>query len=129
MAELIPRRILFGNPERVSPRISPNGTSLAWIAPHNEVLNVWTAPVGPDGVDWDSAQVVTNDTDRGIRVFRWAHDGRHLLYLQDTGGDENVCLYEVDLSTMEYRDFTPFDFFLTDTVATEKDLPDEVLVG
>ena len=85
MAELIPRRVLFGNPERVSPRISPNGTSLAWIAPHNEVLNVWTAPVGPDGVDWDSAQVVTNDTDRGIRVFRWAHDGRHLLYLQDTG--------------------------------------------
>jgi len=24
-------------------------------------LNVWTAPVGTDGVDWDSAQVVTND--------------------------------------------------------------------
>jgi len=94
MAELIPRRILFGNPERVSPRISPNGTSLAWIAPHNEVLNVWTAPVGPEGVDWDSAQVVTNDTDRGIRVFLWAHDGRHLLYLQDTGGDENWRLYD-----------------------------------
>ena len=50
MAELIPRRILFGNPERISPRISPNGASLAWIAPHNGVLNVWTAPVGPDGL-------------------------------------------------------------------------------
>ena len=35
--------------------------------------------------------------DRGIRVFVWAHDGRHLLYLQDTGGDENWRLYAVDL--------------------------------
>ena len=44
MAELIPRRILFGNPERVSPRISPDASTLAWIAPHEGVLNVWTAP-------------------------------------------------------------------------------------
>jgi len=129
MAELIPRRILFGNPERISPRISPNGTSLAWIAPHDGVLNVWTAPVGPDGVDWDSAQVVTNDTDRGIRVFRWAHDGRHLLYLQDTGGDENWRLYDVDLTTMQHRDLTPFEGVQAQILATEKDLPDEVLVG
>jgi dipeptidyl aminopeptidase/acylaminoacyl peptidase len=129
MAELIPRRILFGNPERISPRISPNGASLAWIAPHNDVLNVWTAPVGPDGVDWDAAQVVTNDTDRGIRVFLWAHDGRHLLYLQDTGGDENWRLYDVDVTTMQHRDLTPFEGVQAQILATEKDLPDEVLVG
>jgi hypothetical protein len=48
MAELIPLPVLFGNPERVSPRISPDGTQLAWIAPHDGVLNVWVAPVGPD---------------------------------------------------------------------------------
>lgn len=49
MAELIPREILFGNPERVSPHISPDGTRLAWIAPHDGVLNVWVAPLGPSG--------------------------------------------------------------------------------
>ena len=129
MAELIPRRILFGNPERISPRISPNGASLAWIAPHDGVLNVWTAPVGPDGVDWDSAQVVTDDADRGIRVFQWAHDGRHLLYLQDTGGDENWRLYDVDVTTMRRRDLTPFEGVQAQILAAEKDLPDEVLVG
>src|SRR6266704_3680645 len=129
MAELIPRRVLFGNPERVSPRISPNGTSLAWIAPHNGVLNVWTAPVGADGVDWDSARVVTGDTDRGIRVFAWAHDGRHLLYLQDTGGDENWRLYDVDLSTMARRDLTPFEGVQAQMLATEKKHPTEVLVA
>jgi dipeptidyl aminopeptidase/acylaminoacyl peptidase len=129
MAELIPRRVLFGNPERISPRISPNGTSLAWIAPHDGVLNVWTAPVGAEGVDWDSATVVTNDTDRGIRVFRWAHDGRHLLYLQDTGGDENWRLYDVDLHTMQRRDLTPFEGVQAQILATEKKHPSEVLVG
>jgi dienelactone hydrolase len=129
MAELIPRRVLFGNPERVSPRISPNGASLAWIAPHNGVLNVWTAPVGADGVDWDSARVVTDDADRGIRVFRWAHDGRHLLYLQDTGGDENWRLYDVDLHTMQRRDLTPFEGVQAQILATEKKYPSEVLVG
>ena len=129
MAELIPRRVLFGNPERVSPRISPNGSSLAWIAPHDGVLNVWTAPVGAGGVDWDAAQVVTGDTDRGIRVFRWAHDGRHLLYLQDSGGDENWRLYDVDLATMARRDLTPFEGVQAQILATEKKYPTEVLVG
>src|SRR4029077_3766696 len=100
MAELIPRRVLFGNPERVSPHISPDGTRLAWIAPHEGGLNVWVAPMGGDGADWPGAQVVRDDTDRGIRMFAWAHDGRHLLYLQDTGGDENWRLHDVDLATM-----------------------------
>jgi dipeptidyl aminopeptidase/acylaminoacyl peptidase len=129
MAELIPRRVLFGNPERISPRISPNGASLAWIAPNDGVLNVWVAPVGADGVDWDSARVVTDDTDRGIRIFEWAHDGRHLLYLQDTGGDENWRLYDVDLDTMARRDLTPFEGVQALILATEKKYPTEVLVG
>ena len=109
MADLIPRVVLFGNPERISPHISPDGTRLAWIAPHDGVLNVWVAPLGSGGVDWAAAQVVTDDTDRGIRMFGWAHDGRHLVYLQDTGGDENWRLHDVDLETMHRRDLTPFD--------------------
>ncbi len=130
MVELIPRRVLFGNPERVSPRISPEGTRLAWIAPHEGILNVWIAPASPEtGVDWDRAQVVTDDTERGIRQFAWAHDGRHLLYLQDTGGDENWRLHDVDLDTMQRRDLTPFDGVQTQLVAMERKFPTEVLVA
>ena len=129
MAELIPRRVLFGNPERISPSISPEGTRLAWIAPHDGVLNVWVAPVSGDGVDWPAAQVVTNDTDRGIRMFAWAHDGRHLLYLQDTGGDENWRLHDIDLATMQRRDLTPFGGVRTELIADEKKFPTEILIG
>jgi dipeptidyl aminopeptidase/acylaminoacyl peptidase len=130
MVELIPRKVLFGNPERVSPRLSPDGTRLAWIAPQDGVLNVWLAPVSPQtGVDWDRAEVVTDDADRGIRQFAWAHDNRHLLYLQDTGGDENWRLHDVDLATMQRRDLTPFDGVQTQIVAIERDFPAEVLIG
>ena len=129
MVDLIPREVLFGNPERVSPHISPDGSQLAWIAPRDGVLNVWVAPVGADGVDWDGAKVVTDDTDRGVRVFAWARDGRHLLYLQDTGGDENWRLYDVDMETMARRDLTPFDGIQARIIATRKSHRDEVLVG
>ncbi len=132
MVDLIPRNVLFGNPERVSPHISPDGTRLAWIAPRDGVLNVWVAPIGasgPSGVDWDAATVVTDDTDRGIRMFAWARDGRHLLYLQDTGGDENWRLYDVDMDTMARRDLTPFDGIQARIIATRKSHRDEMLVG
>src|SRR5687767_1378923 len=101
---LIPRRVLFGNPERMSPRVSPDGTRLAYIAPHEGVLNVFVGPL--DG----EAAVVTDDRDRGIRFFDWAHDNRHLVYAQDKGGDENWRLYSVDITGEEgVRDLTPFD--------------------
>jgi dipeptidyl aminopeptidase/acylaminoacyl peptidase len=130
MVELIPREVLFGNPERISPRLSPDGTRLAWIAPKDGVLNVWLAPVSPQtGVDWDGAEVVTDDTDRGIRQFAWAHDNKHLIYLQDTGGDENWRLHDVDLGTMQRRDLTPFDGVQTQIVAIERDFPAEILIG
>jgi len=88
MVDLIPRTVLFGNPERVSPRLSPDGRQLAWVAPDDGVLNVSVAPARDGsqlakasglGIDWAAAVVVTDDRDRGIRTFTWAHDGRHIL--------------------------------------------------
>jgi len=142
MVDLIPRSVLFGNPERTSPEISPDGGSLAWIAPRDGVLNLWVAPIGgsggtggpggsggESGVDWAAARPVTEDTDRGIRAFAWARDGRHVLYVQDVGGDENWRLYDVDPDTLERRDLTPFEGIHATIIGTSKRRPDEVLVG
>ena len=133
MVDLIPRNVLFGNPERTGPEISPDGGSLAWIAPRDGVLNLWVAPIGgkgsEGGVDWDAAQPVTEDTDRGIRAFAWARDGQHVLYVQDVGGDENWRLYDVDPRTLERRDLTPFEGIHATIIGTSKRRPDEVLVG
>jgi dipeptidyl aminopeptidase/acylaminoacyl peptidase len=90
---LIPRDVLFGNPERVSPALSPDGRRLGFIAPVNGVLNVWVGPADAPG----DARPVTNDRGRGIRVFAFCHDDRTLLFLQDTDGDEDWRLYALDL--------------------------------
>jgi len=39
--KLIPREVLFGNPDKASPRISPDGARLAYLAPMDGLLNVW----------------------------------------------------------------------------------------
>jgi len=129
MVQLIPRSVLFGNPERTSPQISHDGSSLAWIAPRDGVLNVWVAPIGPAGADWAAARAVTDDRDRGVRVFGWAWDGRHLLYVQDVGGDENWRLYDVDLETGARRDLTPYEKIHATIIGSSKRRPAEVLVG
>ena len=132
MTDLIPRTVLFGNPERTLPQLSPDGTRLAWIAPHDDVLNVWVAPLriaSDNAVDFAAARAVTDDTDRGIRSYAWAWDGRHLMYVQDTGGDENWRLYDVDVATLARRVLTPFDGVQAQIIATRKSHRDEVLVG
>jgi dipeptidyl aminopeptidase/acylaminoacyl peptidase len=121
---LIPREVLFGNPERVLPRVSPDGGRLAYVAPVAGVLNVWVGPIGSDDF-----QPVTDDRERGIRQYFWAHDDRHLLYLQDKGGDENWRLYDVNLVTGAIRDLTPFEGVQAQVVEVSKHHPDRILVG
>src|SRR5512136_54461 len=102
---LIPRQVLFGNPDRASVALSPNGAHIAYLAPREGVLNVWVAP----REDLAAAHPVTRDTGRGIRFYGWAYTNRHILYIQDKNGDENWRLYSVDLTTDEVKDLTPFE--------------------
>ncbi|MDQ1419151.1 MAG: hypothetical protein QOJ52_1113 [Acidimicrobiaceae bacterium] len=124
-APLVPRRVLFGNPERFSPRVSPDGTQLGWIAPDEGILNVFVAPLD----DLKSAAPVTKDRERGIRAFFWAHDNRHLLYVQDKGGDENWRVYAVDLIDGGVRDLTPFEGVQAQVIEVSKHFPERILVG
>ena len=125
-AELVPRDVLFGNPEYAAPSVTPDGSKLAYLKPVNGVLNAWvrSATGGDD-------RVVTEDTYRGIRQIFWAEDSKTLLYLQDDGGDENFHLFAVDVSKegSKARDLTPFDGAKAQNVITNKRFPDELLVA
>jgi dipeptidyl aminopeptidase/acylaminoacyl peptidase len=123
---LIPREVLFGNPERIGPRLSPDGERLAFLAPKDGVLNVWVGPVGAPLEDFGP---VTDDRKRGIRVCFWAEDNQHIVYLQDEGGDENWRVHAVDASTKEDRDLTPFDDVRAQIVDKSRHFPDTLLVA
>ena len=101
---LIPRALLFGNPTRSNPQISPDGHHLSFIAPLDGVLNIWVAPID----DLANAVPVTRDRKRGIRFQFWPHLASHLCYLQDEDGDENHHLFSVPAAGGDPRDLTPF---------------------
>ncbi len=121
---LIPRRALFGNPGRSAPRISPDGRHLAWTAPRDGVMNAWVAPVG----DLAAAAPLTRSA-RPVWSVVWAHDGRHLLYLDDTDGDENWRLWAVDREGGDARVLTPRRGVAAKLLALSPDRPGLAVVG
>jgi dipeptidyl aminopeptidase/acylaminoacyl peptidase len=122
---LIPREILFGNPERANPQLSPDGQYLAYIAPDEKnVLQVWLRTVGQE----DDRQL-TADEKRGIRMYFWTYNAAQLIYLQDSDGDENFHLYLVDISSNNVRDLTPFPGVKAQPVDLDHNFPHEVLVA
>ncbi len=101
--EFIPRKVLFGNPSKITVRLSPDGKYLSYLAPLEEVMNVFVADVN----DPSSAKPVTFDKGRGIQSYAWTYGKDEILYSQDTDGDENSILYQLDLKTMQSKALTP----------------------
>jgi dipeptidyl aminopeptidase/acylaminoacyl peptidase len=124
-SDLIPRSVLFGNPQRAAARVSPNGKWLSFLAPVDGVLNVWVAPID----DIESAKPVTNDKTRDIRGYHWAYTGDHILYSQDKGGDEQWHIYVTDVATNETKDLTPLGKIHAQVQDTSEKFPNEILVG
>jgi len=122
---LIPRRLLFGNPEKTGPTLSDDGKQLAFRAAVDGVMNVWVAPSDTP----EAARPVTKDTSRGIRQYFWAYDNAHIIYLQDKGGDENWRVYSVDITSGATKDLTPFDTVAAQIQGVSDRFPDEILVA
>lgn len=125
MVPLIPRAVLFGNPDKASARISPDGKRLAHLAPVDGVLNVWVAPLG----DIAAAKPVTADKNRGIRIFFWAQTNDCILYQQDVGGDEDWHVYSVNLQDGKTLDLTPLEKVAAQIEGVSYKHPDEILIG
>jgi dipeptidyl aminopeptidase/acylaminoacyl peptidase len=102
--ELVARKIFFDNPDVGSVRISPDGQTLSWLAPIDNVRNLFVAPRD----DLDAARAVTHATDRNLSTFyRWAHTSRHLVFFQERDGDENWRASSVDLISGAIVPLTP----------------------
>ncbi len=125
MSSLLPRKVLFGNPERTSVTLSRDGTRIAYLAPFNGVLNVWVAPADAPL----EARPVTHDTERGIRAYFWSYNPGFILYIQDTAGDEDWHLFAVDIESTEARDLTPFKGVTVQIEAISENFPDEALIS
>jgi dipeptidyl aminopeptidase/acylaminoacyl peptidase len=122
---LIERAKLFGNPARIQARLSPDGQWLAWLAPRDDVQNIWIAPVSNPA----DAKPLTLETVRPIRQYYWAPDSRQILFLNDKGGDGNLILYSADLATGGQRALTPLAKTRAQIVAISPAVKGRILVG
>jgi len=124
-SELIPREVLFGNPDKSSVALSPDGTKISYRAPVDGVMNVWVGPAD----DLTAAKPVTNDTGRGIPAYGWTYTNEYILYRQDQAGDENWRVYSVNLETGQTTDLTPLEGVQARIQEVSQKFPEEILIS
>jgi dipeptidyl aminopeptidase/acylaminoacyl peptidase len=121
---LIPREVIFGNPDKMQVSISHDGKFISYIAPSsNGVLNIYVAPRENIG----NAKQVSNDIERGIRNYTWCYDNKHILYLQDIKGDENFQVHMVNIETNEDVNLTPISEVRNQIIKTSSKYPNKII--
>jgi hypothetical protein len=136
-ARRIPIEDFFKNPEQTDFELSPDGSHLAWVGPHEGVLNLFVREIGTPGGGLeepgttmiDSEEIrLTDSTERDIYRFFWGND-RYILYLQDTAGDEIYRLYRVDIATKTTDCLTDFEGVDTNVISALRNHPDEIIIS
>jgi dipeptidyl aminopeptidase/acylaminoacyl peptidase len=123
-AALVARKVFFDNPDVGSVRISPDGQTLAWLAPIGGVRNLFVAPLS----DLAAARAVTHATDRNLAPFyRWAHTNRHLVFFQERDGDENWRASSVDIMSGAIVPLTPERGVKAYWQEADRKFPDQML--
>ena len=119
----IPVEDFFKNPEKSRYQISSDGKYFSFMAPYEKRMNIFVQEIGKD-----SAVRLTSETDRDISTYFWKNPTR-LLFLKDTGGDENFKLYGVNVDGSNLICFTDFPKVRTVVLDQMDNFPDEVLIG
>ena len=122
---LIPREILFGNPARTDPQISPDGNLLSYLAPDaKNVLQIWVRSLSGR----DDRQI-TSEQKRGIRHYTWAYDNKHLIFARETDGDENWQINVIQIDSKAVRNLTPYNGVRSLLVGSSPELPQDLLIA
>lgn len=122
-APIIPLEDFFKNPEKASYQISPNGEYYSYTAPYESRMNIFVQKIGQD-----SAVRITSETERDIAGYFWGNNNR-ILFLKDTGGDENYQLYGVNIDGSNPLPLTAFEKVRTSIIDDLPEIESEVIVG
>ncbi len=113
----------FRNSERSGFQLSPDGTHISYLAPYADRMNVFVCRIGSE-----DAVRLTSETERSIAGYMWA-DNERILYVKDSGGDENYQLYGVRTDASDVRAYTDFPGVRTTIIDDLEEIPDEIMIG
>ena len=119
----IPLEDFFKNPEKSSYKISPDGKYYSFMAPYKDRMNIFIQEIGKQ-----EATQVTFEEERDLSGYTWGNESR-ILYLKDTGGDENFKLFAVNVDGSNAIALTDFDGVRTRFIDDLEDNPTEIIVG
>lgn len=103
---LIPRHVVFCDPNRTHVTLSHDGRRLAWLENRDGAPNLIVSPVH----DLNSAKQITHETRCSILpLLVWAHSDRHVVIFRDREGDENYRAFSVNVDTGAETSLTPGD--------------------
>ena len=131
---IIDRELLFGNPEISGSQLSPDGKFLSFLKPYKDTRNVW---VKKTEEPFSTARLLTSETKRPIGGFFWSRDSKYILFVKDSGGDENFNIYAVDPAASpapgadapEARDLTGVKGIQIQIYSLPKNDPDTAYIG
>jgi len=119
---IIPMKDFFRNPEKSGFELSPNGEYLSFLQPWENRLNIHVQKIGEEKVTR-----LTDAKERDIRGYFWANNNR-IVYVRDTGGDENYRLYAVNIDGSNLKDLTPFEEVTVGVIDDLEDIEDEMII-
>ncbi|WP_218460039.1 S9 family peptidase [Rickettsia sp. TH2014] len=122
--QIIPRKVLFGNPDKARVSLTHDGKYILYIAPKDGVLNIWLAPSD----DISKAEAITHDKGRGIWSYAKAYNNKNILYTQDFNGDENDRIYSYNIETKESKLLTPEKGVKAGIAGASHKKPNEILI-
>lgn len=119
----IPLENFFKNPEKIDYQVSPDGTYFSFMAPYENRLNLFVQKIGSD-----TTIRITSETERDITASMWASNNR-ILFIKDTGGDENYQLYGVNIDGSDLKSYTNFPNVRTTIIDPLRKIDSLVIIG
>ena len=119
----LPMETFFRNSEKSDYQISPDGKYFSYMAPWESRRNIFVQQVGSD-----EAVRITSERERDLAGSFWANDSR-ILYLKDTGGDENFQLYGVDIDGTDPKAYTAVPGVRTTIIDPLEEIDSLMIIG
>lgn len=120
---VLPLEDFFRNSDRTAYQISPDGKHFSYMAPYENRMNIFVRSIGED----DSIRI-TSETERSVAGYLWV-DNERILFIKDTGGDENYQLFGVNLDGTDLRGYTNIPGVRTTIIDDLEDVPDMIMIG
>ena len=130
---LLDRELFFGNPQIAGGQLSPDGKFISFMKPYQGIMNVWVKEFSEP---FENARPLT-DSKRPLYGYSWTEDGKYILFVKDSDGDEDMNLFAVDPNakpeagkeTPASRNLTPLKDVTARIMHTSQNNPDLLWVG